>query len=350
MPECRVRELALAVPTVAVFLGVSGYGPNAGVFSTPAHFIGANLFAGLFGRAGYEAGPGMYSATTISDVLPRSQLPEGGTDPLNVVSTMGYGGGGTAEPVGRARIQRALADAIAAAEKTHEQHGRVQLVIYVAAHGFLGADGQPYFLPADAVADDPSTWISYRAVVESVQEFLSRNSQGSLTRTALVIFDTCQISRGRAPLPATNLPSSPGLTLVQSAAPGQYAWHWTGRNTITNQRPGLGLDPLHEPGFNMREITTTMSVLPIANQCSLSDTLKARKPQPGGADQPIGVQEWFTAVKSKADGYLAQIPEMKQLGRTQDISLAVSEAEASRPLFIMKALKATEEKAQEGDD
>ena len=345
MPECRIRGLALSTPTAALFIGVSGYGANAGVFSTPAHFIGANLFAGLFGRAGDEAGPQMYSGTTITDILPVNQLPEGGTDPMNVVRVMGFGGGGTGEPVRRARIQQALADAIASAERTYEKHGRAQLVVYIAAHGFLGPDGQPYFLPADAVADDIATWMSYRAVVEAMQAFLGRNPQGSLDRTAVVIFDTCQNRHGGAQMKPVKLPSSPGLTLVQSAAPGQYAWHWTGMNTITNQQPGFGLDPLHEPGFKMRTISATMSVLPLANQCSLSDALKARDLKPGAADQAITVQDWFAAVKSKADAYLAQIPEMKALGRSQEISVTVPQSEAARPLFVVKSPQVADDRA-----
>lgn len=340
MPQCRVRELALDRPTVALFIGVSGYGPQAGVYSTAAHFIGASLLSGLFGRAGDRAGPLMYESTTLTDILPRSQMPEGVVNPMNVVDNMGYGSGGTAEPVRRARIQQALADTIAKAEKTVDSQGRVQLVIYIAAHGFLGPDGQPYFLPGDAVATDLSTWISYRSVLDSVQTFLGRNGSGPQARTAVVIFDTCQIRRGGAPAKAATLSPAPGLTLVQSAAPGQYAWHWTGMNTITNRPPGFGLDPLHEPGFQMRTITATMSVLPLANQCALADTVKASDLKPGAPDQPIPVDAWFAALKRKADGYLAQIPEMKALSRDQEISITVAPGEAGRPLFLMKAPEA----------
>jgi hypothetical protein len=343
VPSCPVKDVALAVPTVGMFLGVSGYEPDAGVYSTPAHFIGASLFAGLFGRAGDASGPGMYSSTSLTDVIPRDQLPKGSADPLDVVRVMGYGGGGSSELLRRARIESALADAIVAAEKKHEEHGRVQLVIYVAAHGFLGTDGQPYFLPADASAQDPSTWISYRSVVESVQKFLERNAPGAMTRTALVLFDTCQISRSGTPAFATTLPTTPGLVLVRSAAPGQYAWHWTA-STVSDQhvavvketRVGIGLPPKAERGHIHREISSTMSVLPLANQCSLADAAKAHQAKTGAADQAIAVHDWFAATKKKADDYLAQIPEMQQLNRTQEISMAVTDADAARPLFVMR--------------
>lgn len=351
VPQCPVKELALAVPTVAVFVGVSSYGPKAGVYSTPAHFIGASLLSGLFGNAGDAAGPGMYTGTTLTDVPDRDRLPQGIADPINAVSAMGYGSGGTGELIRRGRIEAALAEGIAAAEKTHEKQGRVMLVIYVAAHGWLGPDGQPYFLAADAVADDPATWISYRSALESVEAFLARNAPGTMTRTALVIFDTCQISRGGMELPPAELPTAPGLVLVQSTSPGQYAWHWTATEVRTEHvdvvketRIGIGLPPKVPRGDFTQELSSTMSVLPLANQCSLAEATRTHKEEAGSADREIGTREWFAALKKESDAYLAQIPEMQQLGRTQDISIVVADAQADRPLFVLRAPKAEENK------
>lgn len=351
VPQCPVKDLALAEPTVAVFVGVSTYAPTAGVYSTPAHFIGASLLSGLFGRAGHLAGPGMYDSTTLTDLPDRDRLPKEIANPVNVVSAMGYGGGGSSELVRRARIETSLAEGIAAAERTHEKQGRVMLVIYVAAHGWLGPDGQPYFLAADAVEKDPATWISYRSVLESVEAFLGRNAPGSTSRSALVIFDTCQISPGGMDMPPAALPTAPGLVLVQSTSPGQYAWHWTGTDVMTQHvdvvketRIGVGLPPKARRGDFTTELSSTMSVLPLANQCSLADATRAHKAQAGTDDRQIGAREWFASLKRKSAFYLAQIPEMQQLGRRQDISIAVAEAQADRPLFVLRTPKPEDDK------
>lgn len=337
-PDCRLRGLALTQPTVGLFVGVSGYETAAGVYSTPAHFIGASLVAGLFGRAGDAMAPGGYAGTSLTDYLQRDRLPKDVTDPSKVVSTMGYGSGGTSEPVSRARIERAITDAIAQAEATQGARGRVQLVIYVAAHGVLGEDGEPYVLPADAAANDPATWIAYRSILASVRAFLARNVPGEPTRTALVIFDTCQVRKGHGT--PVSLAATPGLMIVQSAAPGEYAWHWTASNVmdqhvevVRETRLGVGLGPRQPRGDLHWEVSSTMSVLPLANQCSLAERQRRSTPEAGSTSSVVTAGDWFAEMKRKADNYLAEIPEKQQLNRTQQISMLVTAADARRPLF-----------------
>jgi hypothetical protein len=39
----------------------------------------------------------------------------------------------------------------------------VVFILYISAHGKLGADGQAYIVPSDATEGDPDTWIDQRA-------------------------------------------------------------------------------------------------------------------------------------------------------------------------------------------
>ncbi|HEX6095587.1 MAG TPA: hypothetical protein VF432_04610 [Thermoanaerobaculia bacterium] len=342
IPDCPIRDVALATPASALFIGVTNYPEPAGVFSTPAHFIGANLFAGVFSRAADRQGPSFpYDSETLTDLARHDALPPNYADPMKVISTLGFGGGGSGHAVLRKEIEAALAGQAAAAEGLYEKHGQALLVVYVAAHGFL-VDGEPYFLPSDAVADKSETWISYRSVIDSAAAFLGRNAPGSKARSALLIFDTCQVRRGGAGVPPAEFAVPPGLVLVQSAAPGQYAWHWTAsskyeydKQMTKEVRLGIGLPPKEARGHIQGEQAATMSVLPIASQCFLADAIKAHK-QNGGADEPLTVREWFTGLKAKADGYFAEIPEMQALGRSQTISIRVAEGQVDPPLFVLR--------------
>jgi hypothetical protein len=342
IPDCGIRDVALATPASALFIGITNYPEAAGVFSTPAHFIGANLFAGVFSRAAGREGPSFpYESETLTDLAKRDELPPNYVDPMKVISALGFGGGGAGDAVLRKEIEAALAEQVAEAEGLYEKHGQALLIVYVAAHGFL-FDGEPYFLPSDAVADKPETWISYRSVIDSAAGFLGRNTPGSTARSALLIFDTCQVRRGGAGVPPVEFAVPPGLVLVQSAAPGQYAWHWTAsskyeydKQMTKEVRLGVGLPPKEARGHIQGEQAATMSVLPIANQCFLADAIKAHK-QSGGADAQLTVRKWFNGVKTKADGYFAEIPEMQALGRAQTISIRVADGQFDPPLFVLR--------------
>jgi hypothetical protein len=349
VPDCATRDIALATPAAALFVGITNYPEPAGVFSTPAHFIGANLFAGIFSNAASRAQSLPYESETLTDLAKRDELPKNYANPMDVVSALGFGGGGKGYDVPRKEIETALAAQIAKAERIYEKQGHVLLIVYVAAHGFL-SDGEPYFLPSDAIADKPETWISYRSVVAAAAAFLSRNAPGSNARTALVIFDTCQVRHGGENVPKAEIPLPPGLVLVQSAAPGEYAWHWTASNSyqydkqmVKETRIGIGLPPKERRGHIHGESAGTMSVLPIANQCFLADAIKAHKQQ-RGADALLSVREWFTGVKTKADSYFVKIPEMQSLGRTQTISIRVADAQFDPPLFVLRQSKPPSER------
>src|SRR5258707_15535255 len=109
VPDCPVRDVALATPTAALFVGVTNYPERAGVFSTPAHFIGANVFAGIFSNAAHRANPLPYESETRTALAKRDELPKNYADPMKVVSSLGFGGGGKGYDVPRKEIETALA-------------------------------------------------------------------------------------------------------------------------------------------------------------------------------------------------------------------------------------------------
>src|SRR5689334_6708714 len=125
VPDCATRDIALATPAAALFVGITNYPEPAGVFSTPAHFIGANLFAGISPHAASRVQSLPYDSETLTDLAQRNQRPNDYADPLAVVSTLGFGGGRKRYAVPRKEIETALAGQIAKAERIYEKQGHV---------------------------------------------------------------------------------------------------------------------------------------------------------------------------------------------------------------------------------
>lgn len=336
MPLCDLRTLKLAVPTVGLFIGVSNYGPGAGVFSTPAHGLSAGLFEDPFSRAAVRSPKDWYKTISLADVPKRVQE-ENLPDPAGLLANMTLGFSFSGNSVSRKQIDEALNAAIADAEAKFAQHGQVLLVLYVSAHGWLDADGEANLLPSDAAADKPATWIRYREVLDRLQAFLSRNDAAAPGRRVIAFFDTCQVRQVRG-APGVPLPIPPaGMTVVTSTSPGQYAWHWTGaadvsytQQVVSETRIGFGLPPPAPSGEIERHLRQTISVVPVAHRCALKELVPKLQ-----AGQVVTEAQWLSAVQAKASDFLRDVREMRELGARQDIVIQYDPSGGARPLFVV---------------
>ena len=334
MPSCEVPTLKLAIPTVGLFVGISNYQAKAGVFSTPAHGLSAGLFSDPFSRAAVRSPNDWFDTVSLADVPKRVQE-EGLPDPAGLLrqQTLGYSFSGDA--VNRRQVMEALDSAIAMAEKKRVQQGQVLLVVYVSAHGWLDADGEPNLLPSDAAADQPASWIRYREITDRLQSFLARN-EGAADRRVIAFFDTCQVPHVRN-APGLALPPPPaGMTLVTSTSPGQYAWHWTGatdisysQQVVSETRIGFGLPPPAKSGNFERHFRQTMSVVPMAHRCSLKELAPTLQ-----AGQVVTEAQWLTALQAKAPEFLRDVREMRELGAHQEIVTHYGPSAGAAPLFV----------------
>lgn len=219
------------------------------------------------------------------------------------------GGGG---PVNRQRILASLDEQIAAAEALLARDGRVFLVVYIVAHGELTPDGRAWILPADAAAGDATTWIDYDRIADPVRRFLerARASKGADAARALLIFDACQRGGGGAN-PKTPLAAAPGLVIVESASPGQYAWHWIPeyrRREVLLGKSESGKVSREKTPDTVNEFRTRISILPIASQFVLSKLIEVTGAANDGNDE-ITVGDWIEGITHMVPRFQRQIPE-----------------------------------------
>jgi WD40 repeat protein len=252
------------------------------------------------------------------------------------------------EAVSRTRIRDGIAQTIQTAHRTADRYGEVLLVVYVSAHGRLGPASRPYILSADADATDPSTWISYDEFLEPLRGFLGDVS--SSRKRVVIVFDTCQVASdvGTPPQQA-QVAAAPGLTVVHAAAPGQYSWHWTatedvsGFQTVGKEvRWGIPPPPKAQRGAIEKRLATNMSVLPLASQCELHDLL-GRRDEPvarGIATREIDDRAWLELIVERSQRILAEIPEVRETGRRQTISVYRNESDAAAPVFVIHRVAA----------
>ncbi len=241
---------------------------------------------------------------------------------------------GRGEPVTRERIFGALSDAIQKAERTRQEQEAALLVVYVAAHGWIGPDGRQYLLPSDADASNPSTWIAYEDFLSPIKDFLtSRSPTGERDlkpqRGAIVIFDTCQIflasSQESAVVSSADDPLN--LTVIESTSPGQYAWHWTGRLNSTEltttykstSKFGLTHNAGPKQADTKSDYPARMSMFPYASQWALNSLIKAKGSQANADERTIPLGEWIANTQEAVRLLQNDIPEVKETGHVQTI-------------------------------
>ena len=248
------------------------------------------------------------------------------------------------KPVNKDRMLNAINDAIDEAQKSFIENGRVLLIIYISAHGQIWDDGQPYILPSDAVAKDPTTWIAYSDIIEKTRRFLEGRGQ-QLNKHAVVFIDSCQKNVSEnSTLSSVSIRVPQGMTLVQSVSPGQYAWHWTAgsheEGTIDVEEEKRWGFPKRPPskligGKFERSPLGRMSVLPLSSTCFINDEMptyldELRRPV------VIVAHQWIEAMKDYADILLEMIPDKQAAGMSQDINVQYgSEIDRNFPIFLM---------------
>jgi hypothetical protein len=229
---------------------------------------------------------------------------------------------GSGKPVTRERVFNALHQIIRSAEVGSAGAGAV-LVVYVAAHGWLGPDGRKYFLPSDAVASEPGTWIGFDEFLKPIRDFVSVFAPN---RAAIVVFDTCQVRLGSAAQSGNDPLKGPeGLVVIESTSPGEYAWHWTGhmdssvtRTTVKKKwrstRNGKPVESAESTTVSAR-----MSIFPIASQWALSSLIDAKRTEASPDERVITIDNWIFNVQSAMKELLRNIPDVAKTGHVQEI-------------------------------
>ena len=243
---------------------------------------------------------------------------------------------GLGEPVTRERIFTALSKAIDRAEEVAELQQNSVLVVYVAAHGWIGVDGRQYFLPADADASNPATWIAYDEFLSRVKTFLVSPTPIAghseiLDRAAVVIFDTCQTRLGSSPsTPAASSIDEPiNLIEIEATSPGEYSWHWTGNlnstalTTTDKSTKRFGITHRDKPKETdiKSDYTSRMSMFPYASQWALNSLIKYRAAKQSADDRKISLHEWIMNTQDAMDALQKGIPEVAETGQSQTIQM-----------------------------
>jgi WD40 repeat protein len=240
---------------------------------------------------------------------------------------------GSGEPVTRGKIFAALSAAIQKAEQTARLQEQALLVVYVAAHGWIGPDGRQYLLPSDADASNPSTWIAYEDFLHPIKDFLTSDSPTGRVldpkKGAIVIFDTCQIFLGSSQkTPVMSTADDPiNLTVIESTSPGQYAWHWTGNlkstelTTTVKSTSKFGLTHNSGPqqANTKSDYSARMSIFPYASQWALNALIQDRGTKFTADERRISLAQWIANTQEAVRLLQNDIPEVKETGHVQTI-------------------------------
>lgn len=243
---------------------------------------------------------------------------------------------GRGEPVTRKRIFDALSSSIEKAEHTAGEQETAMLVVYIAAHGWIGWDGRQYLLSSDADASNPSTWIAYEDFLKPIRDFLASPTHAGGRdydphKGAIVIFDTCQILLGSSrKTPAVSSEESPiNLTVIESTSPGQYAWHWTGNlnstESTTSVKSTSRFGLTHHSGPKQvktkSEYYARMSMFPYASQWALNALIKDKEPNAVPDERKISLKEWVNRTQKAVRALQSDIPEGEETGQVQEVRL-----------------------------
>lgn len=257
---------------------------------------------------------------------------------------------GEGKPVTKTRILAALSDTLTQASEAVSSDAALLLFIYVSAHGVTGPDGHPYLLPADANAQDPSTWISYEQFLEPIYGFMERQNQvhrdsEDTGPAAIIILDTCQDQNGlgtgvKTPRTPADL-SRPGIIVVEGTAPGKYAWYWeatsetTGVATVESEhRFGFPRPPKAAPHGTVHKTETAyMSVLPVASQIALKNLIDIAKARPEGTASVISAKDWIAATGEQVRVLQEKIPEVRESGKWQEMQVQADHSQCDFALF-----------------
>jgi hypothetical protein len=356
----RAERVGLTTDVVGCFVAVSNYEAEAGVFSTPAHALGAALMNGLFTTAAAQNKDGFFEAELVADLLLRPDSEEAGA--VEILRSIGgvdvtpYKKGttpldsegrwpalGLGFPVTRQRIVNAISETIA----KFREHPGSALVIYIAAHGKMSADGRPYLLAADSKANDPATWLFYDDLLVPIYGAAREMNTDVIRSTVLIVIDACQIGGSPAADRLTALDPPEGVTLILSTSPGQYAWHWTATRTVvgevkvtSDQRFGFPFPPPRAEGGPIHRVQqTTMSLFPIAARRALrvaQDQFDAIPLADRLQVQVVAYPDWLKWTNAVMQSYLADLAaENPDTAIAQTISIRRRESDDEDLRWVM---------------
>jgi hypothetical protein len=283
------RRVWLARPVDGVFIGVSNFDDTANRVPSPGHAIGAAFAYSLFRSAAGRRPTGAehiplplrsakedklefvaelrldpidpsWHAAEVNKVLRGLQVGTFEYDPFfDLPKDRMWPYIKREQRLTRAEILR-LAREQAQRMRSNGKRPRRLGVFYVATHGLLGPDGQPYLIAADSLPDDPRTWISYQQILD----LYAVDPAASYPITMLFLFDTCltgEVSDNHA----AGLQIPNGAMVITAAAPGQYSWQWRQKSELKVHKANRngrtlvdGASPVDMSSY------TTMSVLPVA--------------------------------------------------------------------------------------
>lgn len=345
-------------PVFALSVGVSFYGKRARPKfpSMPAHALSAAMMLDSIDRSYQYKSRNTFLLRLITDL----QLPPGELGNLGILDHLAQSVGVDAiqnplvpyGPKGRyflqnkdgnfpyigdnqlvsgrgigIEIERALKDV----PKAKWQEDVKIVLFYFAAHGTYTTDGILHLIAADADAEDPTTWTKVDDLLSPIYAFAAEGGNVDLKRRVLVILDICQ--QGNAPQAHAIAAPPRGVAVLQSASPGQYAWHFeTSRNfaqTSTTNGSTTRTDQAN--------LKSTMSFLPIALRQainSLGDDLPEPPTEPS-ADGKIHIQskyvkleQIFSATQAQMKRLIDADPAAQRAGG-QTMSIAYGEGAAA---------------------
>ena len=367
LPDClvnlagKLKRVRHAQPLVGVFLGVGNYSKESKLWPTPAHAISAALFREPFyvsaRTAEMRADLRLVTDLTIDrrtsdgksteDALRRL---DGVRDRLAtpVASDSIWGSSGTAmrtaeldaQPVFRGAIAMTrtnllaeLDSALALAEATAAQQGRVVFFFYISAHGRLGRDGTPYILPSGALPDDPSSWIEQQEIVARTRTFLARSSRDGLARKAILVFDICRhflegVNDTRQARPSRGLPNA---ILVESTSPQTYAWQWelsaetqSATRVLKDASWGFPFPPRSAERSPVEiALASRISIAPLASSCSITqffvDKGSTSFDRLDKKSNAMSAAQWVISAADTLEKFAKLVPEMQEKGERQQL-------------------------------
>lgn len=342
-------------------MGVANYGESSRLWSTPAHTISAASFREPF----------YLTATTDvqkADLRLLSSLVVEGSVDLEASTrrvlgdVAGMAGELTsaedkdrlrsnllrrAQPTTRSHLIAQLDDALARAEAVAQTQGRVLFVFYMSAHGWIGADGRTYLLPSNADYERPSTWIDQQEIMGRAKDFLARSRTDGRVRRAALVFDNCRNARGDMPQRmAAGAPRSlVNAVVAESTSPGNYAWHWTLQKLTSSETRVLNESrwgfpfppPKAQRGKSEEMLASNMSVVPMASSCAMAEHFASFASGKAEAGRVLDVHTWLLHGSRRLAQFTADIPEVRETGREQDMQVQLTTTQDNIPMLEAKA-------------
>ncbi len=377
-PSCPIARVGFLKPVVSLSMGVSEF-DDVAWRSTPAHGLGANMMYELlrpkgdaclditgrfgpcdaFADASIRLKPGSPQAEAARFML---KLTTEGAYALRIQDSPSrikpgpdgrwlYFGDG--EAMTRERVLSRVRGIVNRARQAAAAEGSVLLVIYLCSHGVIDANGRLWLIPSDASDTDSSSWLGFDEVLAPVFDLVNRGDNADQARQAIVFFDCCQRV---APGPARSMSLSdtlpdppPGVALVSSASPGQWAWHFASKvrvvgNVESSKRGLLGipLPPDEKTGAIEDSHAGFMSVFPLATRCAMSRATRAFDAQFGAntavTEADMTAEEWLTAIPGIVDELLEDDPVRKRAGGRQDVRVKIGQPFGPPVLRVQRKL------------